>query len=169
MKDEEVVTCGVHVLRQIPQVSKLSLCGCCHASRKKRDGMLTIGSSGTNSGEPSGSREGSAPPQDEYAGEPSKKVRAVRVGDKQYYVAEDSPDDWLHNVSLDEQFLEHDLPDFNSEHDLKPLWDWGSEEQGPPVLGEEEMEQVEQQSDLRRLLQMSVLKPVDFEPLLTRP
>ena len=106
-----------------------------------------------------------APPL--YAGEPSKKVRAVRVGDEQYYVAEDSLDDWLHNVSLGEQFLEHDLPDFNPEHDLEPLWDWGSEEQGPPVLGEEEMEQVEQQSretELRRLLQMSVLKPVDFEP-----
>ena len=106
-----------------------------------------------------------APPA--FAGELSKKVREVRVGEQKYFVADEDLDVWFEHVTLDDRFLEEDLPDFNAEHDVEPLVEWGTEEEGPPILSVDEMEVVEAQSrktEVERLRKMNVIVPVDTQP-----
>ena len=89
----------------------------------------------------------------------------MTVGAQKYLVVDEDLDGRLEHVAHD-RFLEEDLPDFNAEHDVEPLVDWGAEDDGPPILSPEEMCHVEAQStktEVDRLLSMEVLKPVDFE------
>ncbi|CAE7224906.1 unnamed protein product [Symbiodinium natans] len=115
--------------------------------------------------EPKGEKRLQAPPF--YAGSesPSKRVRVVKVGDAEYYVGDEDLDDWWNMVEFDARYFEKDdWMDYSPENDPEKLWEGQDENEGPPVLGPEQLEEVEAVSrsdELHRLLEMSVLEAMD--------
>ena len=94
---------------------------------------------------------------------PTKKVRAVKVGDQSYYVGDEDLEDWWQGVAMDLKYLEEEMLDFSPENDPLQMWSAPGEEAGPPALDENELQMVEAQSretELTRLLNMNVLKEV---------
>ena len=115
--------------------------------------------------EPKGEKRLQAPPF--YAGSesPSKRVRAVKVGDAEYYVGDEDLDDWWNMAEFDARYFEEDdWMDYSPENDPEKLWEGQDENEGPPVLSPEQLEGVEAVSrsdELHRLLEMSVLEAMD--------
>ena len=102
-----------------------------------------------------------------YAGveSPSKRVRAVKVGDAEYYVGDEDLDDWWNMVEFDARYFEEDdWMDYSPENDPEKLWEGQGESEGPPVLSPEQLEEVEivsRRDELQRLLEMSVLEAME--------
>ena len=115
--------------------------------------------------ESKGEKRLQAPPF--YAGveSPSKRVRAVKVGDAEYYVGDEDLDDWWNMIEFDARYFEEDdWMDYSPENDPEKLWEDQEESDGPPVLSPEQLEEVEiasRRDELQRLLEMSVLEAMD--------
>ena len=99
--------------------------------------------------------------------QPSKKVHAVRVGDQEYFVADEEMEDWWQGVEFDTQYYDDDLMDFTPVNDPEVFWEDQGEEDGPPILSPEQMEKVEAESrvsEKTRLVDMGVLERVHIDP-----
>ena len=99
--------------------------------------------------------------------QPSKKVRAVRVGDQEYFVADEEMEDWWQGVEFDTQYYDDDWMDFTPVNDPEVFWEDQGEEDGPPILSPEQMEKVEAESrvsEKTRLVDMGVLERVHIDP-----
>ncbi|CAE7728347.1 RE2 [Symbiodinium sp. CCMP2592] len=96
-----------------------------------------------------------------------KKVRAVRVGDVDYFVADEEMEDWWQGLEFDAQYYDDDWMDFTPETDPEVFWEDQGEEEGPPVLSADQLEKVEATSRLdekSRLIDMGVLEKVEIDP-----
>ncbi|CAE7834903.1 RE2 [Symbiodinium sp. CCMP2592] len=106
-------------------------------------------------------------PESSGSDQPVKKVRAVRVGDVDYFVADEEMEDWWQGLEFDAQYYDDDWMDFTPETDPEVFWEDQGEEEGPPVLSADQLEKVEATSRLdekSRLIDMGVLEKVEIDP-----
>ena len=99
--------------------------------------------------------------------QPAKKVRSVKVGDTEYFVADEEMEDWWQGVEFDAQYYDDDWLDFSPVDDPEVMWESQGEADGPPTVGGEQLEKIEAESrqrELSRLLEMGVLEAMDLEP-----
>ncbi|CAE7765176.1 unnamed protein product [Symbiodinium sp. CCMP2592] len=105
-------------------------------------------------------------PESAGSDQPVKKVRAVRVGDVDYFVADEEMEDWWQGLEFDAQYYDDDWMDFTPETDPEVFWEDQGEEEGPPVLSADQLEKVEATSRLdekSRLIDMGVLEKVEID------